>query len=66
LRRVRDALAKLRCWSLELRGRLAAALGDATASDQSLRQALDLYREIGASGHAERLALACRRSSTAG
>ena len=41
---------------LELRGRLAAALGDAPASDQTLRQALQLYREIGASGHAERLA----------
>jgi hypothetical protein len=41
---------------LELRGRLAAALGDAPASDRTLRQALDVYREIGATGHAERLA----------
>jgi len=41
---------------LELRGRLAAALGDAPASDRTLRQALDLYRAIGATGHAERLA----------
>ncbi len=51
---------------LELRGRLAAALGDIAASEQALRDALDLYREIGATGHAGRLALACRRSSTAG
>lgn len=41
---------------LEMRGRLAAALGDARASDRALRQALDLYRAIGATGHAERLA----------
>jgi tetratricopeptide (TPR) repeat protein len=41
---------------LELRGRLAAAYGDAPAADRTLRQALQLYREIGASGHAERLA----------
>ena len=41
---------------LELRGRLAAALGDAPASDRALRQALELYRAIGATGHAERLA----------
>jgi ATP/maltotriose-dependent transcriptional regulator MalT len=40
----------------ELRGRLAAALGDAPASDLLLREALDLYRAIGATGHAERLA----------
>jgi class 3 adenylate cyclase/tetratricopeptide (TPR) repeat protein len=40
---------------LELRGRLAAALGDAPASDRTLREALDLYRAIGATGHAERL-----------
>jgi hypothetical protein len=40
---------------LEMRGRLAAALGDAPASDRTLRQALDLYRTIGATGHAERL-----------
>jgi tetratricopeptide (TPR) repeat protein len=41
---------------LEVRGRLAAALGDAPASGRTLRQALDLYRAIGATGHAERLA----------
>ena len=41
---------------LELRGRLAAAVGDAPASDRTLREALDLYRAIGATGHAERLA----------
>jgi len=41
---------------LELRGRLAAAVGDAPSSDRTLREALDLYRAIGASGHAERLA----------
>ena len=40
---------------LELRGRLAAALGETAASKQILREALDLYREIGAIGHAERL-----------
>jgi tetratricopeptide (TPR) repeat protein len=41
---------------LEMRGRLAAALGDAPASERALRQALELYRAIGATGHAERLA----------
>jgi hypothetical protein len=41
---------------LELRGRLASALGDAPASGRVLRQALDLYRAIGATGHADRLA----------
>ncbi len=41
---------------LELRGRLAAAVGDAPSSDQTLREALNLYRTIGATGHAERLA----------
>jgi adenylate cyclase len=40
---------------LELRGRLAAALDDAPASDLLLRQALELYQAIGATGHAERL-----------
>jgi hypothetical protein len=40
---------------LELRGRLATALGDAPAAGQALRQALDLYRAIGATGHAQRL-----------
>jgi len=41
---------------LELRGRLAAAVSDAPSSDRTLREALDLYRAIGATGHAERLA----------
>ena len=41
---------------LELRGRLANALGDEPASDRALHQALDLYRTLGATGHAERLA----------
>jgi class 3 adenylate cyclase/tetratricopeptide (TPR) repeat protein len=41
---------------LELRGRLAAAVGDAPSSDRTLREALDLYSAIGATGHAERLA----------
>ena len=41
---------------LELRGPLAAAVGDAPSSDRMLREALDLYRAIGATGHAERLA----------
>jgi len=41
---------------LELRGRLAAAVGDAPSSDRTLREALDLYRAIGATGHAHRLA----------
>ena len=41
---------------LELRGRLAAAVGDAPSSDRTFREALDLYRTIGATGHAERLA----------
>ncbi len=41
---------------LEMRGRLATALGDAAASERLLRLALDLDRAIGATGHAERLA----------
>jgi class 3 adenylate cyclase len=41
---------------LEMRGRLAAALADAPASDRALQQALDLYRAISATGHAEQLA----------
>ena len=51
---------------LELRGRLAAALGDTTASEQTLREALDLYREIGATGHAERLGLEIQPTSSQG
>jgi tetratricopeptide (TPR) repeat protein len=48
---------------IELRGRLAAALGDRPASEQAPRAALDLYREIGAIGHAERLVLDIHPSS---
>jgi class 3 adenylate cyclase/tetratricopeptide (TPR) repeat protein len=40
---------------LEMRARLANALGDAAAGEQTLRRALDSYREIGATGHAARL-----------
>ncbi len=39
-----------------MRGRLTAALGDVPTSEQVLRQASDVYRTIGATGHAERLA----------
>jgi len=35
--------------------RTAAAVGDAPSSDRTLREALDLYRTIGATGHAARL-----------
>jgi hypothetical protein len=41
---------------LELRGRLAAAVADAPSFDRTLPEALDLYRAISATGHAERLA----------
>jgi len=41
---------------LELRGRLAGAIGEATGADSMLRQARALYASIGATGHAERLA----------
>ena len=41
---------------LEQRGRLAAALGDEPGRASLLGEALDLYRAIGATGHAERLA----------
>jgi tetratricopeptide (TPR) repeat protein len=41
---------------LEMRGSLAAVLGDVPASDKMLQQALELYRAIGAKGHAQRLA----------
>jgi tetratricopeptide (TPR) repeat protein len=40
---------------LELRGRLATTLGDASAAEELFRQALELYVAIGATGHAERL-----------
>jgi hypothetical protein len=39
----------------EWRAELAAVLGDAAASDRAMRQALELYRAIGATAHAERL-----------
>ena len=41
---------------LELRGRLAATIDRGADSDRLLRDALDLYRTIGATGHAQRLA----------
>jgi class 3 adenylate cyclase len=41
---------------LELRGRLAAARGDAKVGAALLKKALDLYRAIGATGQAARLA----------
>jgi hypothetical protein len=41
---------------VELSGRLAAALGAAPAARRALREAFDLYRAIGATGNAERLA----------
>jgi hypothetical protein len=41
---------------LEMRARLSNALGDTAAGEQTLRRALDSYREIGAAGHAERVA----------
>src|SRR5262249_39973782 len=37
---------------LEQRGRLAAACGNAPAANRTLRQALELYRGLGARGHA--------------
>jgi HEPN domain-containing protein len=40
---------------LEKRGRLAAACGDDAAATLLLHEALDLFREIGATGHAARL-----------
>jgi tetratricopeptide (TPR) repeat protein len=40
---------------LEMRGRVAAALGDKPAAERALSEALDLFRAIGATGHAERL-----------
>jgi class 3 adenylate cyclase/tetratricopeptide (TPR) repeat protein len=41
---------------LEMRGRLAALLDDDTAAKSAFQKAVDIYREIGAKGHAERLA----------
>jgi tetratricopeptide (TPR) repeat protein len=40
---------------LELRAELARQRGDATAREQALHEALRLYQEMGATGHAERL-----------
>jgi hypothetical protein len=51
---------------LELRGRLAVALGDTPASERTLREALVLYRETGATGHAQRLALEIQPTSRHG
>jgi tetratricopeptide (TPR) repeat protein len=61
LRRAEDAIERCGCRVfsprvVELRGRLAAARGDAAASRRLLRDALALDREIGATGHAARLA----------
>jgi hypothetical protein len=39
----------------ELRAELLGALGDAGARERELREARRLYREMGATGHAERL-----------
>lgn len=50
---------------LELRGRLADALGDARGADRALHQALEVYRTIGATGHAGRLARELASSTTA-
>ncbi len=41
---------------VEMRGRVANALGDKPASVRAMQEALDLYRAIGAEGHAARLA----------
>ncbi len=41
---------------LELRAELAQQRGDAPGREQALREALQLYREMGAIGHAERIA----------
>ena len=40
----------------ELRARLTQARGDATAASGELREAQRLYHEMGATGHAERVA----------
>lgn len=40
----------------EARAELERACGDAAAAESALREALRLYAEMGASGHAERLA----------
>jgi len=50
---------------LELRGRLAAARGDAKGGAELQLEALELYRTLGATGHAERLARALAQETTA-
>jgi len=45
-------------WILEARARLAEACGDAGAQQAFLREALEGYRQIGATGHSKRLAAA--------
>jgi gamma-glutamyltranspeptidase len=40
---------------LEVRGEIAHQRGDVSGRDQALAEALRLYREMGAAGHAERL-----------
>ena len=47
-------------WIVEVRAELAAALGDSDENTRLLGEALALYREIGAHGHAERLASTSR------
>jgi class 3 adenylate cyclase/tetratricopeptide (TPR) repeat protein len=61
LERANDLIESIAAGSLtprlvEMRGRVASALGDKPASDRELQEALDLYRAIGAEGHAARLA----------
>jgi tetratricopeptide (TPR) repeat protein len=40
---------------LEVRGRLATLLDDDAAAESAFQKAVDVYREIGAKGHADRL-----------
>jgi len=54
---VRETGARLHLPSLhEERGRLARALQRPSEADRELREAQRLYTEMGATGHAERLA----------
>jgi ATP/maltotriose-dependent transcriptional regulator MalT len=48
---------------LEERARLATALEDSATAERLNGEALRLYREMGATGHAERLALECTADS---
>ena len=41
---------------LEERARLARAMGDSAEADRFIAEAIDLCNEMGATGHAERLA----------